>query len=741
MSRDSIRVAFDATPLQRKRSGIGMYTENLIRALLETRECEVVLLSNRPLIPLDELEPADRHASNGFPIRAVWMQAFLPHVLAQVRPSLCHFPNYLAPLRAPCPRVVTFHDMSLHRYPEFFSGRKRYLSRQLLPLVAQRAEGIITVSEYSRREIIELLGVPRRRVHVIYEAAARTYQPIIDPMALESVRRRFELPSRFILSVGTIEPRKNIGRLLTAFEGLVADGAFRDVQLVLVGESGWKNRDLLLRIGEAQSRGRVRYLGYLPQEDLPALYSLASVLAYPSIYEGFGLPIVEAMACGTPVLTSNRASMAEIAGSAAYLVDPEDTQSIRRGLEAILRHRDLAVALSQRGRDRAARFSWSETAERTLEVYREVLRSTKTRPSRAAGGDEAAPPSSGSHSELDPVTALRGECDRTEMCRCILRTVIYADLFDSPIAIDSLHRDLIGCRATREQVESCLDEDPWLRDRVVRRQDVVLLKGREALADRRRQQREETRALVQRNRRLLGLLSLVPFLRMLAFSGGTSHENSPGRPDLDLFIVTARGRVWAVYGIVVLLTRLCGCRRTICANYFVDTNHLCLPRPGDLFTGHQLLFVKPLTGAVWANRLLEQNPWIGDLFPNAGTLSKEHLSPGHPRLQRGCEIVLSPAWLLWEKIARRLFRPRIDRQAKASATADVLVDDGILKLHIQDRRAPAIARFRERLQKEGVWHPALESCLRLGRASVTRRQACHTAGGFHVQRPGHRETA
>lgn len=696
-------VAFDATPLHGEKSGIGIYTESLVQALRATGQCrDILLLSNRelPQAAHPEAFGAKKRSVRGgtFPICAVWMQTILPRMLAKLEPSLCHFPNYLAPLRAPCPRVVTLHDMSLFRYPQFFSWRKRYLSRSLLPRVAHRAEAIITVSRYSRQEILDVLGVPKQRVHVIHEAAPSDCRPVQDAAVLARLRRRYDLPDRFILSIGTIEPRKNLGRLLAAFDELArAGGKLRDVRLVLAGGPGWRNTDLRARIEAMQSSGRVRHLGYLPRADLPALYSLAEVVAYPSLYEGFGLPVLESMACGTPVLTSDRTSMPEIAGNAAFLVDPEDVQAIRKGLESILLHSDLAVELAERGRARAAQFSWQRAAEDTMGVYREVLRNGAHRipPSDATQLVRASEP----ESALDDLAGAK-------LDRALLRTVHYADLFDSPIGVDELHRFLIGQRATRFEVEQRLATSAWVRARVARRGDEVTLRGREALIVRREEQCAATRALIWRHRHLLRLLSALPFLRLLAFSGGTSHENSGGeKPDLDLFLLTAPGRTWMVYALVIVLARLFGSRRAICANYLVDVEHLELPNRGDFFTAHELLFLKPIVGASWAARLLDANRWVYDVFPNAAPLSTEHLRPTRLRWQRSVEILSAPWAPFAESVARRFLRARIARQAALSPEQDVLMEPGVLKLHLQDQRGPALARFADALRAAGVWDP------------------------------------
>ncbi len=365
-------IGFDATPLQIARhSGVGNYTAQLLAALIDRADArEYLLLANQTLngaTPPGTLGQAGRR----FPNRSVWMQWTLPHDLAAVRPDVCHFTNSLAPLRAPCPLVITLHDLSLFVHAPLHPLKSQWFVRPIIPAVARRATAIITVSHHAKSEIVAGLQVPPEKVHVIYEAAAPQYRVLEDAAELDRVRNRYELTRPFVLYVGTIEPRKNLTRLVTAFAQVKRQCP--DLELVLVGQLGWKYASLFKAI-EALNLGRaVRRLGYVPNEDLPALYNLARALAFPSLYEGLGLPVVEAMACGTPVLTSNGSSLAEIAANASYLVDPLDVDDIARGLWCLAADDDWRTRLRSAGLARAAQFSWQRAAAETVRVYDAVL--------------------------------------------------------------------------------------------------------------------------------------------------------------------------------------------------------------------------------------------------------------------------------------------------------------------------------------------------------------------------------
>jgi glycosyltransferase involved in cell wall biosynthesis len=365
-------IGFDATPLQIARhSGVGNYTAQLLTALIDRAdERRYVLLANRPLngeTPSGTLGQVGRR----FPNRSAWMQLMLPRDLAAVRPDVCHFTNSLAPLHAPCPMVITLHDMSLFVHARLHPLKSQLFVRPIIPAVVRQAAAIITVSQHAKREIVAGLHVAPDKVHVIYEAAAPHYHVMTDAAELDRVRQRYRLQKPFVLYVGTIEPRKNLTRLVAAFAR--AKRLRPDLELILAGQLGWQYASLLTAIEELNLGSAVRRLGYVPDEDLPALYNLARVLAFPSLYEGFGLPVIEAMACGTPVLTSNGSSLAEIAAEAGYLIDPLDVEAIASGLLRLSTDDDLHARLRAAGLARAAQFSWQRAAAETVRVYDAIV--------------------------------------------------------------------------------------------------------------------------------------------------------------------------------------------------------------------------------------------------------------------------------------------------------------------------------------------------------------------------------
>jgi glycosyltransferase involved in cell wall biosynthesis len=366
-------IGYEASALQGCKSGVGYYAENLLAGMIEVApQHEYLLFSNRE-IPNSRARLSQGRIYNGryFPVRMAWMQGVLPGTLRQVRPDLCHFPNYLAPVATSCPYVVTIHDMTLFITPRLHRWKKLLLDRTLIPLVARKAEAIVTVSKSARDDIVRLLKVPGGKVHVVMNAVSPAFRRVEDPARIEEVRARYHLQVPYILYVGNIEPRKNLARLIDAFARLKKNGLPH--KLVMVGQPGWHCEPIYAEVERQGLESEVLFTGYVPFEDLPALYSGATAMAFPSIYEGFGLPVLEAMACGTPVVTSSSSGLAEVADGAAILVDPLSLDEIASALQRVCTQPSLANELSSLGLARAKEFTWQHAARTTLEVYDRVL--------------------------------------------------------------------------------------------------------------------------------------------------------------------------------------------------------------------------------------------------------------------------------------------------------------------------------------------------------------------------------
>lgn len=308
-------------------------------------------------------------------LRILWEQVGMPVVLHRLRASLYHGLAFVIPLpEMTIPHIVTVHDLSFVRFPETLPAWKARYLRWFTRHSLKRAARVIAVSESTRRDVLTWLPLPPERVVTIHNGV----EPRFRPLPKEEVaawRTRKGLPQRFVLYLGTLQPRKNVETLIRAFARWQSQAApqHRDTLLVVAGAKGWFYEHLFRLVDRLGIHDRVLFPGYVPDEDLPLWYNAATVLAYPSLFEGFGLPVLEAMACGTPVLAAATSSLPEIVGNAGVLLPPRDVDAWASALADVLTDEEYRRALSAAGIRRAQAFSWQRTAQQTLAVYQDVL--------------------------------------------------------------------------------------------------------------------------------------------------------------------------------------------------------------------------------------------------------------------------------------------------------------------------------------------------------------------------------
>lgn len=298
--------------------------------------------------------------------RVLWEQARLPSLARELRLDVLHAPGYVAPLRCRIPAVLSVYDLFALTHPHLSQRHNVWHYRLFLPPSVRRASQIIVPTRYVRNELVSRLRVPSERVTVIPLGVGPEFHPVTDATRTERVRNRYRLSARYLLFVGNLEPKKNLPRLLKAF---AAADAPAEVQLVLAGKRGWERTALPALARQLDVQRRTSFLGYVPRRDLPVLYSLAEAAVFPSLCEGFGMPALEAMACGTPVITSDVTGIGEVVSTAARIVDPYSTSSIAAAIEEVTSHPALRMRLSAAGLKRARLFSWERTARETLRVY------------------------------------------------------------------------------------------------------------------------------------------------------------------------------------------------------------------------------------------------------------------------------------------------------------------------------------------------------------------------------------
>jgi len=372
-----VAIYVDVAAAVHGRAGLGRYAESLARALAALAPERLALFYNRggdtrPLAGLEAIPTRSLRAGYKPWRMAVWLGQLARLGFDGLLPGaeLYHATEHLLmPLRQ-VPTVLTVHDLIFQRFPEHHKRLNYWYLSAAMPLYCRRASAIIAVSQATRQDLVQFYNVDPARVSVVHEAAAPHFAPA-SPAQVADARARYGLPDNYLLHVGTIEPRKNLTRLIEALHRLRAGG--QDVVLVMVGSKGWLYQAFFQRLEELALGDAVVLPGYVPDADLAALYSGARLVAVPSLCEGFGLPILEAMACGVPVVCSNTSSLPEVGGDAARYFDPRDVEAIADTILSVWRDDGLRERLRQQGLARAARFSWARAAEETLAVYEKVL--------------------------------------------------------------------------------------------------------------------------------------------------------------------------------------------------------------------------------------------------------------------------------------------------------------------------------------------------------------------------------
>jgi glycosyltransferase involved in cell wall biosynthesis len=365
-------VAIDARKLHD--FGIGTYIRNLLRQLARIdRDTEYVLLCRQTDLDVAaQLGPNFRAVLEPSPNYSLREQLHVPWVLRRERPDVYHAPHYVLPAGVRCRSVVTIHDCIHLMFPQYLPNKAAYAyARASMWAAARRSDCILTVSEASKRDILHFFDVPPEKIVVVYNAIDDHFWLTPPEEDVARVRERYQLDHEFVLYVGNIKPHKNLVRLIEAFAEFRKTG-FEAVKLLIIGDEISKLPALRRAVHRHKLHKHVRFLGYLPDRTLAILYRLAAVFVFPSLYEGFGLPPLEAMASGTPVVTSNVSSLPEVAGDAAILVDPYDVDSIVDGLRRVVGDRAVAADLRRRGLERAREFSWERSVEKTRQVYQEV---------------------------------------------------------------------------------------------------------------------------------------------------------------------------------------------------------------------------------------------------------------------------------------------------------------------------------------------------------------------------------
>lgn len=367
-----MRIGIDAHMVGRRETGNESYIVGLVSGLSRVDEQHEYCV-----FTLDRPQPLAGLNASRFEIQRIWpanglvrIPVSMPLLARHQRLDLLHM-TYIAPPVCPCPTVVAVHDISFAHFPEFFSPQVQLVLSTLVPISLRRAAQVLTLSNHTKREITARYHIPEDRITVTHAAASRTYRPIPEVEARARLDGMYRIPDRFILAVGNIQPRKNLTRLVQAYARLRHRGDLPH-KLVVVGQSSWHASPVFEAVERNGLSDEVVFTGYVPEADLCLLYNLAELFVYPSLYEGFGLPPLEAMACGTPTITSDTSSLPEVVGDAALMFDPYRVEDIASAIASVASDANLREKLSTRGLEQACQFSWEKTAERALASFEEA---------------------------------------------------------------------------------------------------------------------------------------------------------------------------------------------------------------------------------------------------------------------------------------------------------------------------------------------------------------------------------
>jgi len=381
-----MKISIDLTSIPNQKTGVGKYAMALIKALgkFDNENYYWIFVKRNQA---EDFNPKKKNfhivlCSNILQskiLRILWEQFILPLYIKRLKIDLLHSIHYTIPLFAGCKVVVTFHDMTFFLFPEKHIFIKRLFFKLFIYISSWRANRLIAVSESTKRDIIKFLNVNNNKIDVVYEAIDPKYYILKNESMTLWIRNKYSILNKFILYVGTLEPRKNIIRLIQAYHNLLTKKLINH-QLVIVGKKGWHYQEIfnmVNKLGLNEGRQKIIFTGYVPEEELPFLYNAADVFIYPSLYEGFGIPPLEALACGVPVISSNISSLPEVVGDAGILIDPYNVQEISQAMFEMSKNQKKRAQFKIKGLKRAQEFSSEKLANETIKVYEKTMQEGK----------------------------------------------------------------------------------------------------------------------------------------------------------------------------------------------------------------------------------------------------------------------------------------------------------------------------------------------------------------------------
>lgn len=374
-----MNIAIDATSVPKDKTGVGVYLVNLITELsnVDDGNCYYIFIQS------DDIDSFYLNKSNFYFItidsdkyrkvllRLLWEQFILPKKLKQYDIDVLHSPHYTTPFFSRVSKVITFHDMTFYILPKVHTFFKRLLFKTYMKISSKIGDKILTVSKSTAKDVQKILNVNPDKICVTYNANKDIYRPINDKEKIKDICHKYEIRNDYILFVGTLEPRKNIKTLIKSFSKLIKE-INTDIKLVIVGKKGWMYKEIFELVKKLGIEKEVIFTGFADLDDLPYLYNGAEMFVYPSVYEGFGIPVLEAISCGVPTITSNVSSMPEVIGEAGITVNPTNITELKNSMKKIINNDNLKENLKNLGIEQSKKFTWENCAIETLRAYKSV---------------------------------------------------------------------------------------------------------------------------------------------------------------------------------------------------------------------------------------------------------------------------------------------------------------------------------------------------------------------------------
>ncbi len=764
-----MRIGIDATCLPSALAGAGRYIHGIVRGLAQVdRDNEYfIFIKENDATRFHDL-PANLHLVrlpvHSRPLRLIWQHALAGAQAQKLGLEVWHGTHYTLPnFSNGLACVATFHDLGVFHHPRLYPFDKRIYFRRVMQQAAARAHHIVSVSAATTHDLQALLTQARTSGHDREQNVTTIFSGVeekfFQPAAVEEiarVRRERALATPYVLFVGTLEKRKNLVMLLQAFHEFCRRETPRHV-LVLAGQNSNGSAEVAATIARLHLQERVRVLGYVAEKDLPALYQGAELFVMPSLYEGFGFPLLEAMAGGVVALAANNSSLRELAAHPQMLCEATPSAWAEK-IATLLFEAKLRQELARHGAQHARQFCWRRSAEKLRAVYESAAaeRFHRARNGKVSSNtrfsvhDEAqAIPSSRAVSaaiemesknskqgtknlnttfagENTPLTLLKGEIASAfspfvmksqdhasspvaphslSLAAAIKKTLAYSDLFDYPLTAKEIHHGLLEHAATPLAVLHEL-ERLCAAGEIATRQNYYCLPGREHGVELRERRRRTSEKILQSYSGVLRLIKNFPFIRTVALSGTLAFQNAKGDDDLDLFVIVERGRLWTVYFSLVLLLKALGRRRAVCLNCLLDTAHLAIT-DRDFFVAHQIVFLRPLGGVESLRTFQQANAWCAQYLPQMATAPNpftaaeiEDAARARSRWRKALETVWR--WRAFDVIETMIFnryRRRIRRLTPHLNAQAVVAEAGQIKLFTNNHRFHIQRRLEQRLQK------------------------------------------